>query len=181
MDMFLCGEWSGAKETIEVKNPYDGSVVDTVPKATPEDVDRALSGLVEGAKVMRRTAAYDRSQMLRRAAQLMRDRQDELARTISAEEGKILAEARVEVARAADIVDLSADEARRLTGEVVPLDASPGVSGKLGFTLRVPCGVVAAISPFNFPLHLVCHKVAPGIAGGNAVLIKPATDTPLSA
>ncbi len=180
MRMFLCGQWGEGKDVVEVCNPYDGSVVDTVPRATAEDVDRALAGLVDGARRMRQIPAYERSRMLWRAAELMRQRQDELARTISAEEGKVLAESRVETSRAIDIVELSAEEARRLGGEVVPLDASPGVTGKVGFTVRVPCGVVAAITPFNFPLHLVCHKVAPAIAAGNAVLLKPASDTPLS-
>lgn len=130
---------------------------------------------------MRQMPAFDRAALLRRVAAIMRDRLEELARTISQEEGKILAESRLEASRAAEVIDLSAEEARRLYGEVVPLDAAPGATGKLGFTLRVPCGVVAAITPFNFPLNLVCHKVGPALAGGNAVLIKPASDTPLSA
>ena len=87
----------------------------------------------------------------------------------------------MEASRAGEVIDVSAEEARRVVGEMVPLDAAPGVSGKLGFTLRVPCGIVAAITPFNFPLNLVGHKVGPAIAGGNAVIVKPATDTPLSA
>ena len=97
------------------------------------------------------------------------------------EEGKILAEGRFEAGRAAEIIQLSSEEAKRITGEVLPLDAAPGGGERLGFTLRVPCGVVAAISPFNFPLHLVCHKVGPALAAGNAVVVKPASDTPLSA
>ena len=108
-------------------------------------------------------------------------KEDEIGRIISTEEGKILAEGKLEVTRAAETFDVSADEARRLTGEVLPLDAAPGGAGKFGFTLRVPVGIVAAITPFNFPLNLVAHKVGPAIAAGNAVLIKPATDTPLSA
>ncbi len=181
MDMFLCCEWTGADRVVEVTNPYDGSVLDTVPRGRPEDIERAVGGLVDGAERMRKLTAYERSRILRRAAELMRQRQEELAKLISMEEGKVLAEARVETARACDVLDLCADEARRLYGEVVPLDASPGVSGRIGFTMRVPCGVVAAISPFNFPLMLVLHKVGPAIAAGNAVLMKPASDTPLSA
>ena len=116
-----------------------------------------------------------------RVADLMRERADDLARTITLEEGKILAEAQIEATRAREIIVLSAEEAKRLGGEVIPLDGAPGVNGKMGFTVRVPCGVVVGISPFNFPLHLVCHKVGPAIAAGNACIIKPATDTPLSA
>jgi acyl-CoA reductase-like NAD-dependent aldehyde dehydrogenase len=108
-------------------------------------------------------------------------RGEQLGRLISTEEGKILAEGLFEVSRARETIELSAEEARRLSGEVLPLDGAPGGAGKLGFTLRVPCGVVAAITPFNFPLNLVCHKVGPALAAGNAVVLKPASDTPLSA
>ena len=99
----------------------------------------------------------------------------------SLEEGKTLAEATIEASRAVEIIALSAEEAKRLSGEVVPLEGAPGVKDKFGFTMRIPCGVVVGISPFNFPLHLVCHKVGPALAAGNAIILKPATDTPLSA
>ncbi|CAK9045535.1 Lactaldehyde dehydrogenase [Durusdinium trenchii] len=181
MKAHINGAWVETKDKIEVVNPFDQSVIDTVPRCGPDEVDRALAGAVEGAKIMKSTTGYDRSQMLRRVAVRMNEMVDELARTISMEEGKILAEARTEVTRAAEVIDLSADEAKRLGGEVLPLDGAPGGAGRLGFTLRVPCGVVLAITPFNFPLNLVCHKVGPALAGGNAVVIKPATDTPLSA
>jgi len=181
MQMFLAGAWRDAAAKTDVVNPYDGSTIDTVPKADARDVEAALSGLVEGAAVMRKMSAYDRAEILRKAAHIMRQRQDELGRIISSEEGKILAEGRLEASRACEVIELSADEARRISGEVIPLDAAPGAAGRLGFTLRVPCGIVAAITPFNFPLNLVCHKVGPAIAGGNAVIIKPAGDTPLSA
>ena len=126
-------------------------------------------------------SAFDRGHLLRRAAEIMKRREDELARTISAEEGKILAESRLEASRARETIEVSAEEAKRVVGEMVPLDAAPGAAGRLGFTLRVPCGIVAAITPFNFPLNLVCHKVGPALAAGNAVIVKPASDTPLSA
>lgn len=106
---------------------------------------------------------------------------EEFAHTITLEEGKILAEARIEATRTSEILNLSAEEAKRLYGETIPLDGGLGVRGKFGFTVRVPCGIVLAISPFNFPLHLVCHKVGPALAAGNSVIVKPATDTPLSA
>jgi glyceraldehyde-3-phosphate dehydrogenase (NADP+) len=181
MQMFFSGQWQGKPNTIDVCNPFDGFVVDTIPKGDAGDVNVALATLVEGATLMKAMPAWDRSQILHRAAALILERAEDLAQTISREEGKILAEARVEATRSADIIRLSAEEACRLTSEVVPLDAAAGAAGKMGFTLRVPCGVVAAITPFNFPLHLVCHKVGPAIAGGNAVMVKPATDTPLSA
>lgn len=181
MKMYVGTDWVDASELIEVINPFDGSVVDTVPKATAADVDRAIVTATRGAEVMASLTGYERSEILRRAGDLILERVDELAPVITREQGKIIGESRVEATRAAEILYLSAEEAKRLNGEVVPLDGGPGAGGKLGFTLRVPCGVVAAISPFNFPLHLVCHKAGPALAGGNAVIIKPATDTPLSA
>ena len=152
MIMFLKGGWVERDERIDVVNPYCGGVFDTVPEATSADVTESVEGLVEGAKVMRTMPAIERCEILRKAATLMRARVDEIGTIISTEEGKILAEGKLEVSRAADTIDLSADEARRLTGEVLPLDAAPGGAGKLGFTLRVPVGIVAAITPFNFPL-----------------------------
>ncbi|MCH8829266.1 MAG: aldehyde dehydrogenase family protein [Planctomycetes bacterium] len=181
MKMFLEGQWQDASQAIAVTDPFDGSVIDTVPRGGAEHAERALATLVRGAVTMKVMSAYDRSQILHKAAALMGEREDDLARTISREEGKILAEARVEASRARQIIALSAEEAQRVIGEMIPLDAAPGAAGRIGFTLRVPCGVVAAVTPFNFPLHLVCHKVGPAIAGGNAVSVKPATDTPLSA
>ena len=181
MKMFLAGEWVDKSKKIEVRNPYDNSVLDTVPKADGDDVERALSFAERGAKVMAKLSGYERWKILRKAADLIAERNEELGRLISLEEGKILAEGRFEAGRAVETMMASAEEAKRIHGETVPLDGDPGGARKLGFTLRVPCGVVAAISPFNFPLNLVCHKVGPALAAGNSVVIKPATDTPLSA
>ena len=181
MQMFLEGRWQSGSGVLDVRNPFHGELIDQVPCGSANDIERAISGLATGAKVMRQLSAYERAQILRRAAALMAEREPELARTISLEEGKILAEGTLEASRAREVIEVSAEEARRVVGEMIPLDAAPSAKGKLGFTLRVPCGIVAAITPFNFPLNLVCHKVGPAIAGGNAVLIKPASDTPLSA
>lgn len=181
MKMFLAGQWVDRPDRIEVKNPFDDSVVDTVPAASPDDVDAALAGAVEGARVMRNMPGHERYGILRRAADLMAAQSEKLGRLISSEEGKTLAEGIFEVSRAWETMELSAEEAKRIAGEVLPIDGAPGGAGKLGFTLRVPCGVVLAITPFNFPLNLVCHKVGPALAGGNAVVVKPASDTPLSA
>lgn len=181
MRMLVGGRWKEGKNSVPVHNPFDNSVVDTVPEATLEDVEEALATAVQGAELMRRTTALERYDKLMKAAALLAARVEEFGRTISLEEGKIIAEGRLEAERAVQTLIHSAEEAKRLYGEVLPLDAAPGGSGKFGFTLRVPCGVVVAISPFNFPLNLVCHKVAPALAGGNAVIMKPALDTPLSA
>jgi glyceraldehyde-3-phosphate dehydrogenase (NADP+) len=180
MRMLVGGRWKDKPQRMAIRNPFDNSLVDEVPAGDAEDVEEALATAVRGAELMRKLPAYERYQKLHRAAQLMEERLEAFARTISLEEGKILAESRFETSRAANTIMTSAEEAKRLFGEVVPLDAAPGGAGKLGFTLRVPCGVVVAITPFNFPLNLVCHKVGPALAAGNAVILKPANDTPLS-
>ncbi len=181
MRIFFAGQWQDRDQKIEVRNPYDATIVDTVPQATASDADAAIAGAVQGAAVMRKLSGYERFQILRKAADAMFARQKELGRIISLEEGKTIGEGTFEASRAAETMELSAEEAKRLGGELLPLDGAPGAAGKLGFTLRVPCGVVVAITPFNFPLNLVCHKVGPALAAGNAVIVKPASDTPLSA
>jgi acyl-CoA reductase-like NAD-dependent aldehyde dehydrogenase len=181
MKMYIAGKWLQGQQRFEVRNPYDQEIIATVPQATVEDMGQAITGAVQGAAQMRRLSGYERFQILRRTADMLLQRRVELAKTISLEEGKTIAEATAEVERAAETLELSAEEAKRLGGEVLPLDGAPHATPKLGFTMRVPCGVVAAITPFNFPLNLVCHKVGPALAGGNAVVLKPASDTPLSA
>ncbi len=181
MKMYVNGKWTEGEQSTPVFNPYDQTVVDTVPRATAAEVDLAITSAARGAEVMAATTAYERYAILRRAADLMEERLEDLARTITLEEGKIIFEARVEVQRAIQTMTLSAEEAKRLYGETLPLDSAPSAQGQFGFTIRVPVGVVAAIAPFNFPLNLVCHKIGPALAAGNSVVLKPAGDTPLSA
>jgi acyl-CoA reductase-like NAD-dependent aldehyde dehydrogenase len=181
MKIFLEGHWIDKPTRIEVKNPFDNSIIDTVPKADSGDVEAALAYAERGAKVMAKLSGYERWKILRTAADIMATRNEELGQTISKEEGKVIAEGRGEAHRAVETIMGSAEEAKRIHGETVPLDADPTGAKKLGFTLRVPCGVVVAIAPFNFPLNLVCHKVGPALAAGNSVIVKPASDTPLSA
>jgi acyl-CoA reductase-like NAD-dependent aldehyde dehydrogenase len=181
MKMFVAGNWTDGSAQKPVHSPFDGSIVDTVPVATPDEVDAAIASAVRGAKIMAAMPAHQRAEILLRAARTLEGRIEEFATILTREMGKAIAEARGEVGRAVETLTISAEEAKRLTGETIPLDAAPGVSGKFGFTMRVPCGVVLAITPFNFPLNLVAHKVGPAIAAGNAVIIKPATATPLSA
>ena len=181
MRMYLAGEWVDRTTKIDVVNPFNGDIVDTVPRASIEDIETAIASADRGAKIMAAMSGYERYEMLMRAVALMKERVDDLGRTITKEEGKIISEGLGEAERAIQTMTASAEEAKRLAGEVIPLDGAPTWTGQLGFTLRVPCGVVAAISPFNFPLNLVAHKVGPALAAGNAVVIKPASDTPLSA
>ncbi|MEC7882661.1 MAG: aldehyde dehydrogenase family protein [Verrucomicrobiota bacterium] len=180
MKIFLNGEWQNLNKKNEVLNPFDGSVIDTIPSASPAEITAAIDGLAKGAETMRQLPSYKRVEILRKTGNLIREQKEEISQLISSEEGKVLAESRIETSRAAETIDLSADEARRLHGETLPRDSTPGGVGKIGFSLRVPCGIVAAITPFNFPLNLVAHKLGPAIAGGNAILLKPASDTPLS-
>ncbi|MGZ4359489.1 MAG: aldehyde dehydrogenase family protein [Gaiellaceae bacterium] len=165
---------------IEVLNPYDGTVVGVVPGLTAADVDRACR---HAQSVLERGdfPQHERARVLERAAELLRQRTEEIGRTIALESGKPITAARGEASRAVDTLTLSAVEARKLGGELVPMEASESGSGRLGFALRVPIGVIAAISPFNYPLNLVAHKLGPAIAAGCPVVLKPASSTPLSA
>jgi glyceraldehyde-3-phosphate dehydrogenase (NADP+) len=181
MKMYVGGRWIASAAAREVRSPFDGSVVETVPVASSSDVDTALCSAVRGAKAIAALPAHRRYAILNQTARLLESRADDFAQTLTREMGKPIIESRGEVSRAVQTLTLSAEEARRVTGEVIPMDGAPGGEGKLGFTIRVPCGVVAAITPFNFPLNLVCHKVGPAIAAGNSVILKPASDTPLSA
>ena len=177
--LLIGGEWVETGEWIEVLSPYDGALVGRVPKAGATRRARALDA---AEKAMREPIpAHERAAILDRVAALLAERADDAARTISAEAGKPMKAARVEASRAVSTFTMAAVEARKLAGDVVPMDASPAGAGKLAFTLRRPIGIVGAISPFNFPLNLVAHKVAPALAAGCAVVLKPASQTPLSA
>lgn len=167
-------------ETAAVRSPYDGTLLGSVPICDAGHIDRAVSVALarhRGGAM----PAHERASILDRAAALLADRHEEFARSISAEAAKPITTARVEAARAVDTLRFAAAVARTLTGETIPLDASSAGVGKFGFVKRVPVGVVAAISPFNFPLNLVCHKLAPAIAAGCPVVLKPASATPLTA
>jgi acyl-CoA reductase-like NAD-dependent aldehyde dehydrogenase len=166
-------------DEIVVASPYDGSEVGRVPSCGAAHVDAAVAAA--RAALAEPLAPHARAAVLDRAAVLLAERQEDLARIVAAEAAKPLKTARVEAARAVDTFRFSAAEARTLAGDVVPVEASAPGEGKLAFTLRVPIGVVGAISPFNFPLNLVAHKVAPAIAAGCPVVLKPASQTPLSA
>jgi acyl-CoA reductase-like NAD-dependent aldehyde dehydrogenase len=182
MRMYVGGEWTDGARQEELRSPYSGEVIDTVPVGTLEDVERALASAVRGAAHQRRTTGHEREAILRRAGDLADARVEDLAATISRESGKAIAEARGEAGRAGDLLRLSGFEGTQLYGDSLPLDASAGAGlHRLGFTLRQPCGVVVAITPFNYPLLLVLHKIAPALAAGNAVVLKPARQTPLTA
>jgi glyceraldehyde-3-phosphate dehydrogenase (NADP+) len=163
-----------------VRSPYSGDVVDTVPDATFEQVEECLAAAERGAAQMAKLTSYERYQILMKAADLITGRVEDFARTVTLEEGKPLSESRGEASRMPDLLRLCAFEGSQLRGETLPVDAQAGARSKVGLTLRVPCGVVLAISPFNYPLLLVLHKVAPALSAGNAVILKPASSTPFS-
>jgi acyl-CoA reductase-like NAD-dependent aldehyde dehydrogenase len=179
--LFIDGQWVAGGQALEVLNKYTGAVMGRLPTARREDVDAALDAARRAAPVMASLPAFRRAEILARAAALIRERREDLARTIAGEAGKALKFARIEADRGYATFSIAAEEARRLHGETVPMDAVPSGEGYFGFWLRRPVGVIAAISPFNFPLNLVAHKVAPALAAGNSVVLKPASSTPLTA
>jgi acyl-CoA reductase-like NAD-dependent aldehyde dehydrogenase len=184
MEMLIGGTWRAAAggRAEEVTSPFDGAVVGTVPVAGPDDVRAALDRAEAGAVTWRRTPAHERMRILLRAAELADDRAEETAQIISAEAGKTITEARGEASRSGDLIRLSAFEGTQLYGDALPLDANRGTGlDKLGFTIHQPVGIVVAITPFNYPALLVMHKLAPALAAGNAVVLKPARTTPLTA
>lgn len=181
MKMLINGKWVDRKNKIEVRDPWDNTVVDTVPSASAEDVETALAGAAEGVEIARAMPSHERRAVLLKAAALMEKRSEDLARTIAREGSKTIREARKEVSRAINTMTLSGEEAIRINGETLPFDSFPGSENRSGYYYRFPIGLILAITPFNDPLNLVAHKVGPAVAGGNAILVKPATVTPLSA
>lgn len=184
MQMLIAGTWREAADgrTEEVRSPFDGRIIDTVPVATVKDAQTALDRAEIGAHLQRSTPAHVRVDILLRAAALADERAEDIAQTISAETGKPITEARGEASRSGNIIRLAAYEGSQLYGSTLPLDANAGTGlEKIGFTLRQPVGIVVAITPFNYPALLVLHKIAPALAAGNAVVLKPARATPLTA
>ena len=184
MEMLIGGTWQPAASgrTEDVTSPFDGTVTGTVPVAGPADVRAAVDRAETGAVTWRRTPAHERMRILLRAAELADERAEQTAQTISAEAGKTITEARGEAARTGDLIRLAAFEGTQLYGDTLPLDANRGTGlDKIGFTIHQPVGIVVAITPFNYPALLVMHKLAPALAAGNAVVLKPARTTPLTA
>ena len=177
--LLVDGEWVETGDWIEVRSPYSGDVVAQVAKAGAAEARKAIDAAERAMEDP--LPAHKRAEILSRVAGYLGRRHDEVARTISDEAGKPMKAARVEATRAMATYTFSAVEARKLSGDIVPMDASQSGEGKLAYTLRTPIGVVGAISPFNFPLNLVAHKIAPALAAGCAVVLKPASQTPLSA
>ncbi len=178
--IYLAGEWVESEQPLEVTNPYDGSPIGTTFQASKEQLDRAIVAAQEAFKVTRAMPVYDRVAILEAVAAGLRARRDEVCQMIAREAGKPIREAEVETARGIFTLDVAAEEAKRISGEVIPLDLMASSKGRFGIVRRFPIGPIAAISPFNFPLNLALHKVAPALASGNPIILKPPSKDPLT-
>lgn len=179
--LWINGDWREATGMYELSSPYDGRQIAKVAKGSAEDVKVAIVGAEQAFRLFKKWTAYDRAEMLYKVVAIMRERKEELARILSEEAGKPLKTARVEIDRTIATYQFSGEEAKQYRGETIPMDAAPGVTDRIGWTKKEAIGVIAAITPFNFPFNLVAHKLGPAFAVGNTVVLKPATQTPLSA
>ncbi|MBK3496640.1 aldehyde dehydrogenase family protein [Viridibacillus sp. YIM B01967] len=178
--LWINGKWEEAMESYELQSPYSGEVIAKVAKATPADVHRAIEGAHKAFQSFKKTTAYERAEILYHVVEILRRRREELADILALEAGKPITASLGELDRTIATYQFAAEEAKQVHGVTVPMDAAPGVTDRIGWTKRVPLGVVSAITPFNFPFNLVAHKLGPAFAVGNTVVLKPATQTPLS-
>jgi lactaldehyde dehydrogenase len=184
--MYIDGMWVDAEDsaTMAVINPANQQVLVTVPKGGRQDARRAIDAAVQARGKAESMTAYERSRILLKVANLLEQNAEEMAKLIARNVGKPIADSEAETARGVLTLTFAAEEAKRIYGQTIPLDSHPfplGNQNRLGFTIREPVGVVGAISPFNFPLNLLLHKVAPALAAGNTVVVKPPSDGPLPA
>jgi len=180
-DIPVAGEWRQTGATYEVRNPFDGEVVAALARATGPDVEAAVAAAHASFEVTRRIPAHERARVLAEVSRRIVEERETLARTLTLQTGKTIRDARVEVDRATLTFAVAAEEAKRIGAEVVPMDWTPAGEGRVAINRRFPIGLVLGISPFNFPLNLVAHKVAPAIAAGNPIVLKPASQTPTPA
>ncbi|MFC3038800.1 aldehyde dehydrogenase family protein [Virgibacillus xinjiangensis] len=179
-DLFINGKWVTTEEKLEVMDKYKQQVYANVSKAGEKEVDDAIAGAAEAFRSTQ-LSPYERYEILKKVSDQLLEEKEEFAQILVAEAGKPVKQARTEVERAAQTLEVSAEEAKRISGHGVPVDAAPGSENRMAYTVRVPVGVVGAITPFNFPVNLVTHKIGPALAAGNAVVLKPASATPVSA
>jgi acyl-CoA reductase-like NAD-dependent aldehyde dehydrogenase len=176
--MLIGGRWVPGQTEYDVVDPYRGEVVARAPESTPADLDRAIAAAVAAKGEAAALKGYERAELLHKVGALLAGRAEEIAETMSRETGKAIKDSRAEIARAKDTIRLSAEEAVRIQGEHIPLDATDMGAGKIAMLLRFPVGVVAAITPFNAPFNLAAHKLAPAVAAGNTVVLKPPPQAP---
>ena len=179
---FLIGnEWRESKNALDVINPYNNSIVSTTFMADENDINDAIQSAVKAFEETKKLPGYKRSEILGNIRDGILRRKEEFARMITLEAGKPITDARVEVERAIGTFQLALEESKRISGEYIPLDISERSKNRTAINKRFPIGTILGISPFNFPLNLVVHKVAPAIASGNPIIIKPSSKTPLTA
>jgi len=179
--LFIAGNWVEAERYTPLFSPWSGELLAEIPVATPAETDKAIQAAFDARPLMASMPAHRRAALLEKVSDLLAERREEAARIIAREAAKPIGLARTEVARTIETYTFSAEEAKRLTGEMIPMDASANGENRLAYTMRVPLGVVGAITPFNFPMNLVAHKIGPALAAGNTAVLKPASQTPLSA
>ncbi|MBP2239635.1 acyl-CoA reductase-like NAD-dependent aldehyde dehydrogenase [Cytobacillus eiseniae] len=180
-NLFINGEWVEASQYNALHSPYSEKMIAEIPAATIEEVEKGIEAAYHARRIMAAMPSHQRASILEKVASLLDERIDEAAEIIANEAAKPITAARAEVQRTIQTYKFAAEEAKRIHGETIPLDAAPGGEGRMGYTVRVPIGVIGAITPFNFPMNLVAHKIGPAIASGNSVILKPAGQTPLSA
>ena len=178
---FIAGKWLQSGDAVEVRSPFDNSLVAIVHRASPEQIGMAIEMAIDGFQKYRKFPVWKRADALEKISAGISTRREDFAQTIALEAGKPIRTARAEVDRAIFTFKVAAEESRRIYGEIVPLDWQPGMDNREAHVLRVPLGVVAGITPFNFPINLVAHKVAPALAAGDPIIIRPASQTPVSA
>ena len=181
MKILIDSEWIDRDEKIGVYDPYNGSLIDHVPRANRSDVHTVLNAAEKGCKIAKKLSIYERSQILYKTADILTDKSEEFAQLLARESSKTIREARKEVSRCVNTLQVSGEETKRIHGETIAFDSFPGGENRKGYYYRFPIGIILAITPFNDPLNLVAHKLGPAFAGGNSVILKPATVTPLSA
>jgi len=179
--LWINGQWHDAEESYELASPYSGEVIAHVAKASIQDVEKAIEGAQQAFQSFKKTTAYERAEILYKVVDIMRQRKEELAEILALEAGKPIVAGLAEIDRTIATYQFAAEGAKQAKGETVPMDAAPGAGDRIGWTKREPLGVISAITPFNFPFNLVAHKLGPAFAVGNTVVLKPATQTPLSA
>jgi acyl-CoA reductase-like NAD-dependent aldehyde dehydrogenase len=178
--LFINGEWFEAKDYRPLYSPYNNELLAEIAFANEAEVDLAIAAAEKAKPVMAKMPAHQRASILEKLVELMIKNEEECVRLLALEAAKPWTTAKSEIARTIMTYKFAAEEARRIHGETIPMDAAPGGEGRVSFTIRQPLGIVAAITPFNFPMNLVAHKVGPAIAAGNTVVLKPATQTPLT-
>ncbi|MDR9797633.1 aldehyde dehydrogenase family protein [Aeribacillus pallidus] len=179
--LFINGEWVETKKYFSLHSPYSEEIIAQIPVATEIEVEQAIESAYCAQKEMEKMPSHKRAKILETLSLLLEQRSDEAARIIALEAGKPIKTAKIEVDRTIQTYKFAAEEAKRIYGEILPLDAAPGGENRIAYTVREPFGVIGAITPFNFPMNLVAHKIGPAIASGNTIVLKPASQTPLSA